>query len=235
MPGILDHGSARSLRPSSWRSTEYCVKGKAQEVLPKVEAVARALPSVGRIVIVELPRERPSITSVPGAVDWSDWLEGEADALWGFEPFAFDQPLYILYSSGTTGVPKCIVHGAGGTLVQHLKEHQLHCDIRAGDRVLYFTTCGWMMWNWLVTVLASGATVVLYDGSPFHPRVARLFELKLDRVELTLFGTSAKFLDAVRKADYRPADHHALTTLRTEIHVDRIIANSCTGELRLCL
>jgi acetoacetyl-CoA synthetase len=213
VPGILDRFG--QITPSVLVAVDgYWYGGKAQEILPKVEAVAHALPSVARIVVVGLLHERPSLASLPHAVHWSDWLDGESDATWAFEPFAFDQPLYILYSSGTTGVPKCIVHGAGGTLVQHLKEHQLHCDIRAGDRVFYFTTCGWMMWNWLVTVLASGATIVLYDGSPFHPRVARLFELA-DRARLTLFGTSAKFLDAVRKAAYRPADHHALATLRT--------------------
>ncbi len=113
-----------------------------------------------------------------------------------FEPLPFDHPLYILYSSGTTGVPKCIVHGAGGTLMQHLKEHQLHCDIRAGDRVFYFTTCGWMMWNWLVSALASGATLLLYDGSPFHPDGNVLFDFA-DETGMTLFGTSAKFIDAV--------------------------------------
>ena len=98
-----------------------------------------------------------------------------------FARLPFDHPLYILYSSGTTGAPKCIVHGAGGTLVQHLKEHQLHCDIRPGDRVFYFTTCGWMMWNWLVSALALGATIVLYDGSPFHPTATSLFDLAARR------------------------------------------------------
>ena len=104
------------------------------------------------------------------------WREAHRPRL-EFARLPFDHPLYILYSSGTTGVPKCIVHGAGGTLLQHLKEHQLHCDVRPGDRVFYFTTCGWMMWNWLVTALASEATLVLYDGSPFHPDGRRLFDL----------------------------------------------------------
>ena len=134
----------------------------------------------------------------------------------------FDQPLYILYSSGTTGVPKCIVHGAGGTLLQHLKEHQLHCDIRPGDRVFYFTTCGWMMWNWLVTALASEATLVLYDGSPFHPDGRRLFDLA-DRHGVTLFGVSAKYLDSVRKAGLRPRDTHGLASVQDD-HVDRLTA-----------
>jgi acetoacetyl-CoA synthetase len=147
------------------------------------------------------------------AVTWEAFLHGPEAALPAFRgPFA--HPLYILYSSGTTGVPKCLVHGVGGTLLQHVKEHQLHCDIQPGDRVFYFTTCGWMMWNWLVTALASGATIVLYDGSPFHPSPGRLFDLA-ERAGVTLFGTSAKFLDAARKAGVAPRRTHRLPALRT--------------------
>ncbi len=112
-----------------------------------------------------------------GSIAWDEFLSRLRSTLASSTPFPFNHPLYILYSSGTTGVPKCIVHGAGGTLLQHLKEHQLLCDIRAGDRVFYFTTCGWMMWNWLVSALASKATLVLYDGSPFHPDGNTLFDL----------------------------------------------------------
>ena len=131
-----------------------------------------------------------------------------------FAQLPFDQPLYILYSSGTTGKPKCIVHGAGGTLLKHLYEHRLMCDVKNGDRIFYFTTCGWMMWNWLASGLASGATLLLYDGSPVHPGPDVLFDLA-DAEEMTLFGTSAKFIDALANAGVDVTSSHDLSSLRT--------------------
>ena len=130
-----------------------------------------------------------------------------------FEQLPFDHPLYILYSSGTTGKPKCIVHGQGGTLLQHKKEHQLHIDLKADDNLFFFTTCGWMMWNWLVSALATRCTVILYDGSPFHPKKEILFDL-IDQESITIFGISAKFLGNLQKELIRPKDTHRLTTLR---------------------
>ena len=189
----------------------YAYGGKAFDCLQKAALVAASLPTVKHVVIQ--PLHDAGGPPIPGAVRWDDWLRDASPRL-EFDRRAFDQPLYILYSSGTTGVPKCIVHGAGGTLLQHLKEHQLHCDIRPGDRVFYFTTCGWMMWNWLVTALASEATLVLYDGSPFHPDGRRLFDLA-DRHGVTLFGVSARYLDSVRKAGLRPRDTHSLASVRT--------------------
>jgi acetoacetyl-CoA synthetase len=192
----------------------YDYGGKPFDCVQKIADVARALPDLKQIVVVPLAGGRNRIDQIPGAVWWDGWLQGAAPGEAPFERFAFDHPLYVLYSSGTTGVPKCIVHGAGGTLVQHLKEHQLHCDIRRDDRVFYFTTCGWMMWNWLVTVLASDAAIVLYDGSPFHPDGNRLFDLA-DRVGITLLGTSAKHLDLLRKAGLTPRTTHDLGSIRT--------------------
>jgi acetoacetyl-CoA synthetase len=189
----------------------YQYAGVWHDVRPKLAAVAASLPALKQVVVAPMPDQARAV--FPGAIAWDDWLSREEASL-TFPRFPFNHPLYILYSSGTTGAPKCIVHGAGGTLLQHLKEHQLHGDVRSGDRVFYFTTCGWMMWNWLVTALASQATLVLYDGSPMHPAGSRLFDLAL-RAGVTLFGVSARFIDAVRQAGLRPRDTHALPALRT--------------------
>jgi len=190
----------------------YVYAGKRYDCLAKLADIVRALPDLRRIVVIPALGST-DIGRIPGAVEWRAWLAAHPPE-WNWPALPFDQPLYILYSSGTTGVPKCIVHGAGGTLIQHLKEHQLHCDIRRGDRVFYFTTCGWMMWNWLVTVLASEATIVLYDGAPVHPNPHRLFELA-DRVGVTLFGTSAKFIDSLAKSGIVPRASHRLASMRT--------------------
>ena len=179
---------------------EYAYGGKTFDQRSKIGDILGKLPTVKEAVI--------------GADGWERFVGPHRGGPLTFVPLPFNHPLYILYSSGTTGVPKCIVHGAGGTLIQHLKEHQLHCDIKPGDRVFYFTTLGWMMWNWLVTVLGSGATILLYDGSPFHPDPHTLFSFA-DETRMTLFGTSAKFIDAVAKSGVRPRESHTLTSVRT--------------------
>ncbi len=192
----------------------YFYNGRRFDNLERLGPILEGLPTVRRLVVVPYTRPDPPLRGLRGAETW-DAYAGRQDATEiTFTPFPFDHPLYILYSSGTTGPPKCIVHGAGGTLLQHLKEHQLHCDIRPGDRVFYYTTCGWMMWNWLVSALASGATLLLYDGSPFYPDARVLFDFA-DTERMTLFGTSAKFIDAVRKAGLEPIRTHGLQSVRT--------------------
>ncbi len=191
----------------------YFYGGKTHDSRPRIIAALAHLPTVERVVIVPYVETEPPLAGIRDSVTWTQFIASHQPTL-DFIPLPFNHPLYILYSSGTTGIPKCIVHGAGGTLLQHLKEHQLHCDIQGGDRVFYFTTCGWMMWNWLVTALASNATLLLYDGSPFHPDGNVLFDFA-DETGMTLFGTSARFIDAVHKAGLVPARTHSLASVRT--------------------
>ncbi|MEQ1942454.1 acetoacetate--CoA ligase [Mesorhizobium sp. VNQ89] len=193
----------------------YWYNGKQNDVSAKVQAVLAKLPSVRQAIIVSyLGTARQAVTAMRNAVALDDALaDFEAKDI-SFVRTEFNHPLYILYSSGTTGIPKCIVHGAGGTLLQHLKEHQFHGGVKDGDRLFYFTTCGWMMWNWLASGLATGATLLLYDGSPFHPNGNILFDYA-DAEGMTYFGTSAKFIDTLRKSGLKPIDSHDLSTVRT--------------------
>ena len=192
----------------------YFYGGKTHDSLDKLIEIVAALPSLQRVVVVPYASVAPDLSGISGAVLLDDFAAQPVGGEIEFVQLPFDHPLYIMYSSGTTGVPKCIVHGAGGTLLQHLKEHQLHADIHHGDVVFYFTTCGWMMWNWLVSALASGATLALYDGSPFFPDGNALFDYA-DEVGITVFGASAKYLDALRKSQLRPGETHRLDTLKT--------------------
>jgi acetoacetyl-CoA synthetase len=211
--GVLDRFG--QIEPKLFVSSDgYWYAGKRIAIADKLENIVSALPSARRVVIVPYLGEAASVAkSLPRAVTLDEFIAPFAPKAVGFERLPFDHPIYILYSSGTTGVPKCIVHGAGGTLLQHLKEQRLHCDLRPGERFFYFTTLGWMMWNWLVSGLASDATLCLYDGSPFAPVNQVLFDYARDE-RINVFGTSAKYIDAAKKAGLSPAQTHDLSSMR---------------------
>ncbi|MGO1162109.1 acetoacetate--CoA ligase [Brucella sp. C7-11G] len=193
----------------------YWYNGKRIDVSDKIAEVSARLPSSKRTVIVSYLGEAEAVASnARNGIALDAALASFAAKDVAFMRLPFDHPLYILFSSGTTGIPKCIVHRAGGVLLQHLKEHRLHADVRKGDRFFYFTTCGWMMWNWLASGIASGATLLLYDGSPFYPDGNVLFDYAAAE-KMTYFGTSAKFIDAVLKAGLNPRETHDLSALRT--------------------
>jgi acetoacetyl-CoA synthetase len=211
--GVLDRFG--QIEPKVFVSCDgYWYAGKRISVEDKLTAIVGHLPTANKVVIVPYVGDAVSVARMlPRSSTLDEFLAPFAAKTVSFERLPFDHPIYILYSSGTTGVPKCIVHGAGGTLIQHLKEQRLHCDLRTGERFFYFTTLGWMMWNWLVSGLASEATLCLYDGSPFAPTNEVLFDYAEDE-RINVFGTSAKYIDGAKKADLKPAVTHDLSAMR---------------------
>ncbi|MBS0418486.1 MAG: acetoacetate--CoA ligase [Proteobacteria bacterium] len=194
----------------------YIYAHKSISSLSSVAELLAKISSIQQVVVIPYLNTAPDLDGLGAARSKATLFDafGSSGAALQFAQMSFNHPLYILYSSGTTGVPKCIVHGAGGTLLQHQKEHLLHADVKRTDRLFYFTTCGWMMWNWLISGLATGATLILYDGSPFHPDAGVLWRIAQDE-RITIFGTSAKYLSALEKSSFVPVEKADLSAVRT--------------------
>ena len=209
--GVLDRFS--QIEPKVlFAANGYFYNGKFHDSLEKLEGILHDLPSVEKVVVIPYSDEDSDIRTISNSILFSDFIDNDEEEI-EFEQLPFDHPLYIMYSSGTTGLPKSIVHGAGGTLLQHLKELQLHCDLREQDTIFYFTTCGWMMWNWLVSSLAAGASLVLYDGAPFFPDANAMWKMA-EELGITVFGTSAKFIAASEAAGNKPISTNDLSNVR---------------------
>lgn len=191
----------------------YFYKGKAFDTLGHAAEVARGIPSLKKVIVVSYTRERPEISQIPNAVHYKDFLSEEANLAVQFEQLPFSHPLYIMFSSGTTGKPKCMVQGAGGVLLNHLKELLLHTDLKRSDRIFYITSCSWMMWNWLISSLAVGATIVLYDGNPNYPDPGAMWKLIQDE-QVTIFGCSASYIHFLKKEGVSPRQEYDLSSLR---------------------
>ncbi len=209
--GILDRFG--QIKPKVLFAADgYQYNGRAIDCRQRIAGITERLEGIATVVVIGFLEDPPEIAGLPKAVRWNAFVGAGAAPVCTAVPF--DHPLYIMYSSGTTGMPKCIVHGHGGTLLQQMKEHLLHGDLRRDDRIFYFTTCGWMMWNWLVSALGVGATVVLYEGSPAHPTLDHLWDLA-ERLGVTVFGTSPKFLATCQKRGHTPGTEHDLSELRS--------------------
>ncbi len=210
--GVLDRFG--QIKPKVlFTANGYFFKGKAIDSLGRISNILKDLPSIEKVVVVPYTKDSADISHVPNAVHYKDFAGDETGLEIVFEQLPFEHPLYIMYSSGTTGLPKCMVQSAGGILMHQLKEHILHTDLKRDDTIFYFTTCGWMMWNWLTCSLAVGATLVLFDGNPFHPHPGALWEMAQDE-KITVFGTSAGYISALMNSDVIPGNEYDLSPLR---------------------
>jgi acetoacetyl-CoA synthetase len=220
--GVLDRFG--QIEPKVLFTTDgYCYNGKTLDSLAKISEVVAELDVIERVVVVPFISDDPNITALPKATLLSDFEDTTATEI-TFVSVPFNHPLYVMYSSGTTGVPKCIIHSVGGTLLQHLKEHKLHTDLGPEDVLFYYTTCGWMMWNWLVSGLASGVTLVLFDGSPFAPQAEVLWDIA-EQERISVFGTSAKYIAELEKAGVKPRRSHDLSSLRAVLSTGSPLAH----------
>ena len=210
--GVLDRFG--QIKPKALFTADgYFFKGNRIDSLKRISKIMKELPSIERVVVVPYTEEVPDITAVPHAVLYRDFKAAASGAAVEFEQLPFDHPLYIMYSSGTTGLPKCMVQSAGGILIHHLKELMLHTDLKQKDTLFYFTTCGWMMWNWMVSSLAVGATLVLFDGNPFHPEPGALWKMAQDE-KISIFGTSAGYISALQSTGAKPGKTYDLSGLK---------------------
>lgn len=211
--GVLDRFG--QIKPKIiFTANGYSFKGKRLDSLERISDILKELPSIEKVVVVPYTEKDPDISRVPKSVHYRDFISPEKGLDIKFEQLPFDHPLYIMYSSGTTGLPKCMVQCAGGILVHQLKEMILHTDMRRSDTIFYFTTCGWMMWNWLTSALGVGATLVLFDGNPFHPEAGALWKMAQDE-KISVFGTSAGYITALQNAGIKPGNLYDLKNLRT--------------------
>ena len=211
--GVLDRFG--QIKPKILFSADgYFFKGKKIDSLNRIADILKQLPSIEKLIVVPYTEPDPDLGAIANAVLFDDFKSDQSNLEIEFEQLPFDHPLYIMYSSGTTGLPKCMVQSAGGILIHHLKELMLHTDVKRSDTIFYFTTCGWMMWNWLTSSLALGATLVLFDGNPFFPHAGTLWELAQDE-KITIFGTSAGYVAALQNAGVKPGSEYDLSALRT--------------------
>jgi len=222
--GVLDRFT--QIKPKIiFAADGYFYNGKSFNSIDKLEVIVKKLPTIEKTVIIPFVSSSPNFKSIDNSILWLSFLDSSPKSLL-FEQLPFDHPLYIMYSSGTTGKPKSIVHGAGGTLIQHLKELRLHSNISTDDTVFYFTTCGWMMWNWLISNLAIGSTIVLYDGSPFHPDKNSMWNM-IDDFKITHFGTSPKFIETCINTKLSPLKTHSLKSLKSILSTGSPLIEKC--------
>jgi len=191
----------------------YFYKGKTFNTLPKAEKIAKEIPSLEKVIVASYVEAKPDISNIPNSVHYDDFLSPEKQPEIRFEQLPFDHPVYVMFSSGTTGKPKCMVQGAGGILINHLKELMLHTDLKREDTIMYITSCSWMMWNWLLSSLAVGATIVLYDGNPNYPDPGAMWKLVQDE-KITIFGCSATYINYLRSQGVKPGKDYDLSSLR---------------------
>jgi len=210
--GVLDRFG--QIKPKVlFTANGYFFKGKKLDSLGRIAEIIKQLPSIEKVVVVPYTESEPNLSVLPNAVHYEAFKSAQSNLDIEFEQLPFEHPLYIMYSSGTTGLPKCMVQSAGGILIHHLKELMLHTNLKRADTIFYFSTCGWMMWNWLTSSLAVGATLVLFDGNPFHPHPAALWEMAQDE-KITVFGTSAGYIAALINAGVEPGKTYDLAPLR---------------------